>query len=248
MTRVFLTALTLCAGLIVAPAHGASRDTNASTTTIQGLTFDPVTGEFTDALPPEGGWQAFARLLDKITPSVNTGIPLSASQVTDRIAGMIDDGHAGDALKVIQERESAREQAGTIGVDVQLQYQKARAMAALGRHDEAMALWRSMTENYPELPEPWNALAVEYARQGQLGLARDALNMALASDPAFAPALENLGHVQMALAQQAFARAKALQAQPAPRPDASGPASPPVPGSGTGTVSPPAATPAPAAR
>jgi len=250
--RVFLTALTLCAGLIVAPAHGASRDTNASATTIQGLTFDPVTGEFTDALPPVGGWQAFARLLEKITPSVNTGIPLSASQVTDRIAAMIDAGHPGDALKVIQEREAARTQAETIGEDVQLQYQKARAMAALGRHDEAMALWRSMTENYPELPEPWNALAIEYASQGRLSMARDALNMALASDPTFAPALENLGHVQMALAQQSFARAKALQAQPAPQPpvgpDTVSPVPPPVPGSETGTVSPPAAAPAPAAR
>jgi tetratricopeptide (TPR) repeat protein len=170
--------------------------------------------------------------------------------VTDRIAAMIDAGHPGDALTVIQEREAARAQAETIGEDVQLQYQKARAMAALGRHDEAMALWRSMTENYPELPEPWNALAIEYASQGRLSMARDALNMALASDPTFAPALENLGHVQMALAQQSFARAKALQAQPAPQPpvgpDTVSPVPPPVPGSGTGTVSP--AAPAPAAR
>lgn len=202
-------------GLIAGPAQAASHDTNASTTTIQGLTFDPATGEFTQAETPDGGWQGFANLLKKITPSVNTGIPLTPSQVTDRIAVMTDTGHAQDALEVIRKQEAARAATDPVGTDVQLEYQKARALAALGRHDEAMALWQSMTENYPELPEPWNALAIEYVSQGKLLLARDALNMALTSDPAFAPALENLGHVQMALAQESFARARATKARPA---------------------------------
>jgi len=223
VTRVFLTILTLCASLAAGAAQGAPHDTNASETTIQGLTFDPATGEFTQAQPPDGGWQAFADLLQKITPSVNTGIPLTPSQVTDHIAALTDAGQAQDALDLIQERESARTQSNPIGTDVQLQYQKARALAALGRHGQAMALWQAMTENYPELPEPWNALAVEYARQGKLLMARDALNMALTSDPAFAPALENLGHVQMALAQESFARARAAQGQPAAQPDAGAP-------------------------
>ncbi|MGB6008617.1 tetratricopeptide repeat protein [Castellaniella sp.] len=215
MTRVFLTILTACVGLIAGPAQAASHDTNASATTIQGLTFDPATGEFTQAETPDGGWQAFANVLKKITPSVNTGIPLTPSQVTDHIAAMISDGHAQDALDVIQKQASARAATDPVGTDVQLEYQKARALAALGRHDQATALWQSMTENYPELPEPWNALAVEYASRGKLLMARDALNMALTSDPAFAPALENLGHVQMALAQESFARARAAQPAPA---------------------------------
>lgn len=226
MIRVFLILLACYAGLAAGPAQGASPDTNASTTTIQGLTFDPANGEFTQAETPDGGWQAFADLLQKITPSVNTGIPLTPSQITNRISALIDSGHAQDALDLIQLRESARAAADTIGTDVQLEYQKARALAALGRHDQAQALWQSMTENYPELPEPWNALAVEYARRGQLQMARDALNMALVSDPTFAPALENLGYVQMALAQESFAKARAIQ------PAASRPAAPtPAPAS-----------------
>ncbi|WP_323016327.1 tetratricopeptide repeat protein [Castellaniella sp.] len=218
MIRVFLILFAVYAGLAAGPAQGASPDTNASATTIQDLTFDPSTGEFTPAETPDGGWQAFADLLQKITPSVNTGIPLTPSQITDRIAALTDSGHAQDALDLIQKRESARAAADPIGTDVQLDYQKARALAALGQHDQAQALWQSMTENYPELPEPWNALAIEYARQGQLELARNALNMALASDPSFAPALENLGHVQMALAQASFAKARAAQAKPAASP------------------------------
>ncbi|MGB6241093.1 MAG: tetratricopeptide repeat protein [Castellaniella sp.] len=210
--------MTVCAGLTAGPAHGASPDTNASATTIQDLTFDPATGEFTQAETPDGGWQAFADLLQKVTPSVNTGIPLTPSQVTTHIAALIDGGHAQDALDLIQKRESARAADAPIGADVQLEYQKARALAALGRHDQAQSLWRSMTENYPELPEPWNALAIEHVRQGQLQLALNALNMALASDPSFAPALENRGHVQMALAQESFAKARAAQGQPSAAP------------------------------
>lgn len=228
MTRVFLTILTACVGLIAGPAQAASHDTNASATAIQGLVFDSATGEFTQAEKPDGGWQGLADLLKKITPSVNTGIPLTPSQVTDRIAELIDTGHAQDALDMIAKQESARAAKDPVGTDVQLQYQKARALAALGHHDQATALWQSMTENYPELPEPWNALAIEYVRQGQLLMARDALNMALVSDPTFAPALENLGHVQMALAQESFARARAVQARPAAGPL---PAASPVPAS-----------------
>ncbi len=174
--------------------------------------FDPATGQFTDAQAPDGGWQAFAAILEKAAPSTNTAIPLTPSQLTNRIARLIDTGHALDALTLIQQREQALAASNPLGDDVQLLYQKGRALSALGRHDQAIALWQSMTESFPELPEPWNALAVEYVGQGRLQLALNALNMALASDPGFAPALENVGHVQMALAQEAFARAQAAQA------------------------------------
>lgn len=211
MIRIFLTILTLSAGLLAGAAHSAPPDTNASAASIQGLEFNPATGQFTETPPPDGGWQAFADLLQKAAPSTNTAIPLTPSQIGTHIARLIDSGQAQDALALIAQREQARAQSDPWGADVQLLYQKGRALEALGRHDQAIALWQSMTENYPELPEPWNALAVEYARQGQLSMAQDALSMALVSDPAFAPALENLGHVQMALAQESFARARAAQ-------------------------------------
>lgn len=218
MIRVFLTVLTLCAGLAAGPAIGASHDTNASGAALQDLNFNPATGEFTRPDKPDGGWKAFADLLHKATPSVDTAVPLTPSQITDHIAALIDAGRAQDALDLIQKRETARAAAAPVGADVQLEYLKGRALAAAGQRDQAIGVWRKMTEDYPELPEPWNALAIEYASQGKLLMARDALNMALASDPSFAPALQNLGHVQMALAQESFARARAVK----PRPSSSG--------------------------
>lgn len=176
---------------------------------VGGLDFNEQTGNFTDPPEPDGGWQALADLLKKIEPSVNTQIPLNPSQITNRIANLIDQGKADDAIAIIKKRQEVRKQQGEIGTDVQLQYQYGRALSSQGKHAEAIDIWKKMTEEYPELPEPWNAIAVEYARQGQLQLAQQALELALVSDPDFTPALENMGHIQMRLAEESFARAKA---------------------------------------
>jgi tetratricopeptide (TPR) repeat protein len=235
---------TLCACLAATPALSAAPHATASPATPAaspsadtGLIYDAQTGTFTEPVPPEGGWQAFANLLDKITPSVNTSIPLTPAQVTSHIAALTDAGKPQAALKLIEQRRKARAQSGAIGTDVQLEYQRGRALDALGEHDQAMAVWRQMTTDFPELPEPWNALAIEYARRGSLEQARDALNMALVSVPNFAPALENLGRVQMQLAQESFARARA--ARPG-QPAAARPISAPSPAKG-GTKPQPAA-------
>ncbi|CAM3772994.1 Tetratricopeptide (TPR) repeat protein OS=Castellaniella defragrans OX=75697 GN=HNR28_002526 PE=4 SV=1 [Castellaniella denitrificans] len=215
MTRPFLPVLALCACLAAGPALAASPGAGADAGP-SSLNYNPETGAFTEVPPPERGWQAFADLLKKATPSVDTAIPLTPAQIADHVAALIDAGRAEEALDIIAKRQAARDESVTPGTDVQLRYQQGRALAALGRHDEAMTVWRQMTTDYPELPEPWNALAIEYARRGQLQLARDALDMALVSDPSFAPALENLGHVQMRLARESFDRARAAGASPAP--------------------------------
>ncbi|HEX7387552.1 MAG TPA: hypothetical protein VF285_09810 [Castellaniella sp.] len=208
MNRLSFILLTLCSCLAASPALAASPQA-ASNAADTGLVYDAKTGTFTEPLAPPGGWQAFANLLKKATPSVNTQLPLTPAQVTAHIAGLIDSGKPQAALTLIQERTDARKQSGEIGTDVQLEYQRGRALDALGEHDQALAVWQQMTTDFPELPEPWNALAIEYARRGSLQQAQDALHMALVSVPNFAPALENLGRVQLALAQQSFARARA---------------------------------------
>ena len=138
---------------------------------------------------------------------MNTAIPLSPSQITDRIRAMLDAGQNQAALDAILARQAQVDEHEHIGEDVQLMFLHARALAALGRHDEAIALLRDMTVRYPELPEPWNNLAVEYVRRGELDRAQDALHMALVSDPNFTPARANLGRVQMALAAQNLQKA-----------------------------------------
>lgn len=214
MTRPFLPVLALCACLTAGSALAAPSSADAA---LPSLNYDPDTGAFTETPPPDRGWQAFADLLKKATPSVDTAVPLTAAQIAGHVSALIDAGRAQEALDIIAKRQATRDASVTPGDDVQLRYLQGRALDALGQRDQAMAVWRQMTTDYPELPEPWNALAIEYARRGQLQLAREALDMALVSDPSFAPALENLGHVQMRLAQESFDRARAAGGH-APKP------------------------------
>lgn len=165
---------------------------------------------FNDAPPPEGGWKGLAKLLEALTPSVDTEIPLTASQITSRISAMLDHGENQAALDVIQKRLKQNEVNTSLGTDVQLQFLHARALSALGRHDAAIDLYRNMTTQYPELPEPWNNLAAEYVKQGKLEMAQDALNMALATSPNYGTAKANMGEVQLMLARQSFQDAARL--------------------------------------
>lgn len=165
---------------------------------------------FNDAPPEEGGWKGLARLLEALTPSVDTEIPLTSAQITARISSMLDQGENQQALDVIEKRAAQLEAQGGMGTDVQLMFLRARALAALGRHDEAIDLYLKMTTLYPELPEPWNNLAAEYVKQGKLDMAQDALSMALSADPNYGAAKANMGEVQLMLARQSFQAAAQL--------------------------------------
>jgi tetratricopeptide (TPR) repeat protein len=165
---------------------------------------------FPDTLEKEGGWQGLAKLLLALTPSVDTAIPLTPSQITGRISAMLDDGQNAAALEIIEKRAAQLQGQGTLGTDVQLMFLHGRALAALGRDNEAIDVYRNMTTLYPELPEPWNNLAAIYVKQGKLDMARDALTMALASNPNYATARSNLGDVQLLLARESFQGAARL--------------------------------------
>lgn len=167
---------------------------------------------FVDTPPPEGGWKGLARLLEALAPNVDTSLPLTPSQITDRISIMLDQGQNQQALDIIDRRMAQREASMAIGTDVQLLFLRGRALAALDRNDEAIEHYLTMTTLYPELPEPWNNLAAVYVKQGKLDMARDALQMALKADPRYPAAMENMGRVQLLLAQRSFRQAESLGA------------------------------------
>lgn len=170
----------------------------------------PAPGEklFNDPPPDEGGWKGLARLLEAMSPRVDTSIPMTPSQITDRIAAMMDGGRYAEALDVIERRMAQREAELAMGNDVQLMFLRGRALAGLGRHNDAIEHYLNMTTLFPELPEPWNNLAVEYVKQGKLDMAQDALQMALAADPRYAAAQANLGWVRLMLAREDFQSAQ----------------------------------------
>lgn len=73
--------------------------------------------------------------------------------------------------------------------------------------EEAIKVFRKLTEDYPEKPAPYNNLAVIYASQGRYTMARDELESAIAAYPGYAAAHENLGDIYARLAQQAYEKA-----------------------------------------
>ena len=74
----------------------------------------------------------------------------------------------------------------------------------------ARLVFEQLTEDFPELPEPYNNLAVLYAADGQLDRARGALEMALLARPDYATAHENMGDVYLQMAADAYQRAATL--------------------------------------
>jgi tetratricopeptide (TPR) repeat protein len=78
------------------------------------------------------------------------------------------------------------------------------------RNMEAIALFQKLSDDYPDLAEPYNNLAALYAAAGDYAKARATLEQALRMNPGYATAHENLGDVYAALAAQSYARALKL--------------------------------------
>jgi tetratricopeptide (TPR) repeat protein len=76
-----------------------------------------------------------------------------------------------------------------------------------GNSKEAIEIFTKLTQDYPELPEPYNNLAVIYASQGHYDRARAALEQSIRTHPSYATAYENLGDVYAKLASQAYDKA-----------------------------------------
>jgi Flp pilus assembly protein TadD len=88
--------------------------------------------------------------------------------------------------------------------DPGLRFLRAVLLTETGRSAEAVPVLERMTEDFPDLPEPYNNLAVLQAANGQLDRARSLLETALRLDPAYRTAHENLGDVFVRLALRAY--------------------------------------------
>jgi len=135
--------------------------------------------------------------------------------------------------------------------DAQMRFLKGVILAQRGKRDEAVTMFTGITQDYPELPEPYNNLAVIYAAQGQYEKAQGALESAIRASPNYATAYENLGDVYAALAARSYQEARrhdannaaALRKLSATRAMLAGSSA-----SGKAAPDPAAATPAPAAE
>jgi Flp pilus assembly protein TadD len=78
------------------------------------------------------------------------------------------------------------------------------------KSDEAIAVFTKLTEDYKDLPEPYNNLAVLYAANGQYDKARVARWKRPSAPIRLPDRLRNLGDVYGKMASQAYDKALAL--------------------------------------
>lgn len=91
--------------------------------------------------------------------------------------------------------------------NVKLKFLRAVALDGLNRQEEAADILREITRSHPEIPEPYNNLAVIEAGFGNLEEAQRLLKKALQINPNFALAQKNLADIYLALAREGYEKA-----------------------------------------
>ena len=98
----------------------------------------------------------------------------------------------------------------------QLRLMHSQVMAGLGKNQDATKELQLLIQEFPELPEPYNNLAVLQAAAQRYAPAREALEMAVKLNPSYALAYQNLGDVYVQLAGQAYRQALTLNPENVP--------------------------------
>lgn len=114
---------------------------------------------------------------------------------------LIDDRQYAKAITILDKLTAERPR------EAQARFLKGLALADSGKADDAIAMFRGITNEYPEMPEPRNNLAVLYAQKGEYELARAELEAAIAAAPDYVTAYENLGDIHAQLAIVAYEKA-----------------------------------------
>lgn len=135
--------------------------------------------------------------------AISMASPVFADNLPE-VQRLIKQGQYPQALEKVDEYLSNKPK------DAQGRFLKGLIYTEMNKPTEAIATFTKLTEDYPELPEPYNNLAVLYAQQKQYDKARTALEMAIRTHPSYAIAYENLGDVYAKLASQAYDKALQL--------------------------------------
>ena len=154
-------------------------------------------------------------LIPNLSRKLRYGVLLCAACFSGAgLAGPVED--TKDATKLYQ--QGKRYQALSTGNgalaqqpnDAQGRFLKGLILTELKKGADAIQVFTGLTEDYPELPEPYNNLAVLYASQGNYDKAKAALELAIHTHPSYVTAYENLGDIYAQLARRSYDKALQL--------------------------------------
>jgi len=130
--------------------------------------------------------------------------PVAFADENDEVARLYQQGNLDKAL------EQANAYLALKPKEPQMRFQKGLILTEQQKIPDAIKVFSSLSEDYPNLPEPYNNLAVLYASQGLYEKAREALEAAIRTHPSYSIAHENLGDIYAKLASQAYGKALQL--------------------------------------
>ena len=142
---------------------------------------------------------SLALLLLTLCPLASIADDLSDAQA------LLKRGEPTRALQKLETHIAAKPQ------DAQARFLQGVVLTELTRTEEAKAVFRQLTVEFPEFPEPYNNLAVLYAASGNFDVARQALESAVRANPKYGTAHENLGDIYAQLARSAYDKAAELE-------------------------------------
>ncbi len=141
-----------------------------------------------------------------VMPVVLICLSVQAGVETDKIQALITEGKLRQALSLTEKQLRGDE------TSVTFRFLKGLILTRLNDLDKARDLFVELTREHPDLPEPYNNLAVIYASQGDFEKARDALQQAISTHPSYATAHENMGDIYAKMASRAYNQALQLDA------------------------------------
>lgn len=135
---------------------------------------------------------------------ISTVLITSAEATNEQIQLLIKQGAFEKALVIAEEEISKNPK------EIRVLFLKGIILARMDKLKQAESVFIDLTENYPELPEPFNNLAVIYTAKGDDDKAEQALRKAINTHPSYATAHENLGRIYAKMASQAYNNALKL--------------------------------------
>lgn len=135
---------------------------------------------------------------------LHAGAPAASDDVR-AVQELLASGQPQEALQRLESRTGLTLATGSAaGSDAELRFLRGVALMDLQRNVEALDWFERMAQDHPELPDPFNNIALLHVRAGRLEPARQALQTALRNDPSYRVARANLGLVHLMLAVQAW--------------------------------------------